>query len=60
MDGASQMPVMIQSKLFILNLHLEGDDLNIIYREQPEFLLNAAAKEMLYGHIGIFMRILLL
>ncbi|KAF5804144.1 hypothetical protein HanPI659440_Chr05g0184481 [Helianthus annuus] len=44
--------------LSILNLHLDGDDLNIIYKEQPEFLLSAAAKEMLYGRIGIFTRIL--
>ncbi|KAJ0434851.1 hypothetical protein HanIR_Chr17g0886551 [Helianthus annuus] len=58
MRGVLVLQVLID--LSILNLHLDGDDLNIIYKEQPEFLLNAAAKEMLYGRIGIFSRILLL
>ncbi|KAJ0457162.1 hypothetical protein HanIR_Chr15g0770641 [Helianthus annuus] len=58
MDRAYQ--IKIQSELSILNLHLDGDDLSITCREQPEFLLNAAAKEMLYGRIGIFTRNLLL
>ncbi|KAJ0455611.1 hypothetical protein HanIR_Chr15g0753161 [Helianthus annuus] len=58
MLGVLVLQVLIE--LSILNLHLDGDDLNITCREQPEFLLNAAAKEMLYGRIGIFTRILLL
>ncbi|MFS7988599.1 hypothetical protein Hanom_Chr11g01036791 [Helianthus anomalus] len=56
MMGVLVLQVLID--LSILNLHLDRDDLNIIYKEQPEFLLNAAAKEMLYGRHGTFARIL--
>ncbi|MFS7902459.1 hypothetical protein Hanom_Chr01g00011511 [Helianthus anomalus] len=58
MDRAYQ--IKIQSELSILNLNFDGNDLNITYGEQPEFLLNAAAIEMLYGRIGIIASILLL
>ncbi|MFS7932614.1 hypothetical protein Hanom_Chr04g00370001 [Helianthus anomalus] len=56
MLGVLVLQVLIDLSIF--NLHLDGDVLNVIYKEQPEFLLNATAKEMLYGRHGTFVRIL--